>query len=324
MDTSVKNIAPTGRISAELPCVSCGFLLRGLSISGKCPECGEPIRSTLGATYLDDADYARTGLADYGTSLKFAIPALLGLLTWPILGPLAGVVIAGSSYLRVSALERLRRAGAFESLRLRAPLRFARGLALVAAIYGTIAGVALLHDALGRWTPWMSTPAAIAVVWLWTLLAWSEVLVATWLLRRAAALLEVGWLSHAARIIAFGLPMALAMSVFLVVMGPAFDLGPAGRIGLLGAAILFAWIPSAILGWTLGASLQQVAGVASELHWLASAGDGVIEPPASPPPDAGPARSIGAVPATATRPGSNRPPDAAPAHRAADDPIPLD
>ena len=38
-----------GAIVADLPCVACGYNLRGLSLDGRCPECGMAVeRSTRG------------------------------------------------------------------------------------------------------------------------------------------------------------------------------------------------------------------------------------------------------------------------------------
>lgn len=34
-------------LSGELPCAVCGYELRGLSIRGRCPECGTPVRATI-------------------------------------------------------------------------------------------------------------------------------------------------------------------------------------------------------------------------------------------------------------------------------------
>lgn len=277
MDTSVKNIAPTGRISAELPCVKCAFILRGLPVSGRCPECGEAIRVTLGATVLDEPDYARRGLEDLGTSLKFSIPALLGLLAWAILGPFIAVLAAGASYLRVSALERLRRAGAFESPPLRPTLRLARQLAWVSAIFGSIAAVCILHDAIGKWGQWLSPRWAISLAWMWTFLIWAEAILAAMLLRRSAIILQVGWLLHAARISFWLVAGGVFVSVVAMPLGAAIDLSRAGQILLLVAIVLLSWLPLMVGGWTVGACIQQVAGAAIELHWLATSGEGLIE-----------------------------------------------
>lgn len=37
----------TGEISIDLNCIGCGYNLRGLSADGRCPECGEPVETTL-------------------------------------------------------------------------------------------------------------------------------------------------------------------------------------------------------------------------------------------------------------------------------------
>lgn len=44
------------RISRDLPCARCGYLLRGLPTSGACPECGESIATSLKGNLLRFAD----------------------------------------------------------------------------------------------------------------------------------------------------------------------------------------------------------------------------------------------------------------------------
>lgn len=317
VDTSVKNIAPTGRISAELPCVKCGFVLRGLSVSGRCPECGETIRVTLGASVLTDPEYARRGLEDLGTSIKCSIPALLGLLAWAILGPFVSVLTLGACYLRVSSLERMRRGGALETPALRPILGAARLLAWASAVGGSLVTLCVLHDAIGRWGQWLPPRWAIALSWGWTAVIWAEAAIASSLLRRAATVLEVGWLGVAARISHWLVAGGIGAALVVLVAGAATGgTSPAMQVALLAGLVALSWIPLAIGGWMVGACLQQVAGVASELHWLASNLDAAAVIAEEPERRTGERR--GEWPASSGTPADR------PRSRTDDDPIPID
>src|SRR5687767_389859 len=43
-------------LTLDRPCVHCQYNLRGLTTSGKCPECGGPVADSLRADFLIDAD----------------------------------------------------------------------------------------------------------------------------------------------------------------------------------------------------------------------------------------------------------------------------
>ncbi len=47
---------PVGRIEENLPCVACGYTLRGLPVNGACPECGTEISRSLQGDRLAAAD----------------------------------------------------------------------------------------------------------------------------------------------------------------------------------------------------------------------------------------------------------------------------
>ena len=44
------------RVTHELSCARCGYILRGLAASGACPECGEAIETSLKGNLLRAAD----------------------------------------------------------------------------------------------------------------------------------------------------------------------------------------------------------------------------------------------------------------------------
>lgn len=43
---------PQGTLDHDRPCLSCGYNLRGLSVSGACPECGTPVERSLRGNLL--------------------------------------------------------------------------------------------------------------------------------------------------------------------------------------------------------------------------------------------------------------------------------
>lgn len=260
--------------------------------------------------------------------MKFTIPALLGLLTWPILGPLVAVLVVAACYLRVSSLERLRSGGALDSPVLRPSLAVARILAWVSALVGSVVTLCIIHDAFGRWGQWMSPRSAISLAWMWTFVLWGEAVVATVFLRRASLLLEVGWLRYAAKIFGGLVIGGIAAAIVIMVLGSAVVFTRGTGIALLVTLIMLSWIPLAIGGWVVGACIQQVAGVAPELHWLASSGHGFIDGSREDgkmpePPTLVHARRDGAL-SEPSRSNSAIGAPAAGASQRDDDPIPLD
>ncbi len=49
-------VDPTGRITSAMTCTSCGYPLYGLLVHNSCPECGTPIRASIGMRFLRFAD----------------------------------------------------------------------------------------------------------------------------------------------------------------------------------------------------------------------------------------------------------------------------
>lgn len=260
---------------------------------------------------LDDPDYARRGLEDYATSIKFAIPALLGFLTVPILGPFLALVVIGAGFVRVSSLERLARAGAMRTWRLRGLFRSARTMAWFCAILGSAMTALLLHDSFGRWGAIAPPMVALVLARVWTLAVCVEVLVAGVLLHRSARILDVGWLRASAQVSLLLVAGGMAVRLLLMALGAAIQ--PAGvALGALALVVATAWI-SAIIGcWLIGAGITALAGAVTELHRLSGE---VAADDESSRPDAG------APAALATPPASGGPRAAGPRD---DEPIPLD
>lgn len=90
---------------ADVPCLSCGYNLRGLTNDGACPECGSPVTASLRGDFLKFADPAWLERLKLGTSLKlwnialtilavffFGILGGLGLGFPPILTELIGLI----------------------------------------------------------------------------------------------------------------------------------------------------------------------------------------------------------------------------------------
>lgn len=63
-----------GMVAAEVRCARCGYVLRGLAIERDCPECGLPIKRSIGLRRLVDADRDWLGRISLGMLLFGAGP----------------------------------------------------------------------------------------------------------------------------------------------------------------------------------------------------------------------------------------------------------
>lgn len=74
------NEVPTPRtVDRDVPCVRCGYNLRGLTPDTRCPECGTAVNQSLQGNFLRFADPDWLGRLQTGTSLKLW-NVLFGLL----------------------------------------------------------------------------------------------------------------------------------------------------------------------------------------------------------------------------------------------------
>jgi hypothetical protein len=70
--THAAHVDERGRVSDELVCVGCGYLLRGQTIGERCPECGGTVQLTL------DAQHLVTWPPDWIRRLRFGLRLLAG------------------------------------------------------------------------------------------------------------------------------------------------------------------------------------------------------------------------------------------------------
>ncbi|MBI1190941.1 MAG: hypothetical protein GC200_09710 [Tepidisphaera sp.] len=68
---------------AILPCIGCGYDLRGLNPAGVCPECGRPVADTLDGNRLWRADPAWLKRVLNGLSLAL-LAMILSVLSWAL------------------------------------------------------------------------------------------------------------------------------------------------------------------------------------------------------------------------------------------------
>lgn len=94
-------------LAGSLPCIRCGYELQGISVLGKCPECGLVVRATI----LHRVDPA----ADVVAPVRFPKVSAWGVRLWSVAGLLAGLTIfamAIADQLASAAPSPLRRLGA--------------------------------------------------------------------------------------------------------------------------------------------------------------------------------------------------------------------
>ena len=66
-------------LTGDLPCAFCGYELRGLSVEGRCPECGTLIRATILYTVDPEADELRAVTQRHAVSIALVVWAAAGL-----------------------------------------------------------------------------------------------------------------------------------------------------------------------------------------------------------------------------------------------------
>ena len=77
---------PCDPIVTDLPCITCGYNLRGLHADGTCPECGAAIAAAIAVRVelVGDRRWGRRVVAGAGLLLwlPFVLPAAYGFVTW--------------------------------------------------------------------------------------------------------------------------------------------------------------------------------------------------------------------------------------------------
>src|SRR5262245_36229758 len=63
---------PSATVTEELPCIGCGYLLRGLPVGGRCPECATPVMAAFIERTLAFADPRWLGRLQFAPRLLLA------------------------------------------------------------------------------------------------------------------------------------------------------------------------------------------------------------------------------------------------------------
>lgn len=83
----------SGVLDTDRPCVQCSYNLRGLGLSGNCPECGSSVQQSLRGILLEFAspDY----LATVRSGLRLVLTGILLYIALQIITTVAAVALAG-------------------------------------------------------------------------------------------------------------------------------------------------------------------------------------------------------------------------------------
>ena len=85
---------------SKLNCVKCGYNLTGVAIGGGCPECGEPIESSLSATITPKT--SGVAIASMVTGIC-SLPLMLGCGAFGLPLPIVAVVLGHVARGHISA-----------------------------------------------------------------------------------------------------------------------------------------------------------------------------------------------------------------------------
>lgn len=196
--------------------------------------------------------------------MKLAALAPAGAILVGVLGPMAAVVVASAGFVRVSGTGRILRSGLGGGAPLRTMMRSAHRLAWVSAVFGALVALALLHDAIGRWGVWLTGPQALALAFFWSLIVTAELLLGARIVLHAARIVDVTWVTVAARTAATAFVIGVLLQVLLGVL--LWSTAAAPRWVVVTQVLLLA-IPIIGGGVVLGGLMQRLGDVADDLHW---------------------------------------------------------
>lgn len=251
----------------DLPCTGCGYNLKGLTVTGVCPECGREVMDSTG-----DADRPKAGIEvlrsatqTYGSAhrntMVFALACVFS--STPCLLTVVSVVVFLGVVQRAIGLFQMRRAVQLTSDRVASAHR----LACVATGCEALAGALLLATALFNLSMLPSVAAGGLDTFTLLVLVWSGPLgfglLASAALSDALATHYVLHLerSRAAVAVAFAAPSAGAAAMGLWVLADLVGsrvLTAFGFLATLGAAAL--WV---FAGW---AAYCYATGTADRMH----------------------------------------------------------
>lgn len=237
-NTPVTTTAKTD--SPSIHCVICGYLLRGLDATGRCPECGTAIQRSMRGDALADANprwlwWIRLGVA--GMELVNALNFTYGLLDLCkpelLYGPVARPVAVGVFMCQLVLLTFCSFAiSAREPGRLHSPRR-------PIALMLRIGAVSILLADISLWSiPHMARPTRAVVVSYYALALGVDLI--GMILTVASALLFISWMKR---------DDAQALKrwmIALLILGPVGDICGPVAMRTTQLAALFGWIRPSI------------------------------------------------------------------------------
>lgn len=231
----------------NVTCVNCGYVLRGLRMDGRCPECGGEIRASLEEVRLRHAQPLR---------LRFVQCGVIGMAVWPVV-IVGACLFAANAASTLLSLQVMIGAGVWVTLAVLLvtirptrsaatyPVddlrRWARLQLATAVVFGVGTGVAADLPSLGGlFVSGVICAGAVSLLG-WTLLKYAGSI--------ARLCVAGGLTKHFAQLLPWYLALVIGSIVTLigVVLGELGDGGP-DLMALMVTPLVLLAIPSAIVG----------------------------------------------------------------------------
>ena len=208
---SYRRFPPSARVIDDLPCIKCGYNLRGIRVGDRCPECGAQAGDSL--FVLAKSDSVGNGLTGIGRGYYGMLATTIGCLIGSI--PIMLILICSGAIWRTFHAAQLRYKSAIEFLPIighRVRLLWFLSVADLIASLGLSAVVVLsmggMNAAIDKLVP--------LAFFIWLTIALAAAGAAGLLGRALAIMLGYGWLSVLLRIQVISIVVCSVLTAFIL------------------------------------------------------------------------------------------------------------